>query len=76
MDKAANVQQKRKPYKKFNTEIVERLAKKYGVTHDMVRISVNGERSSDRAHDIRREYNRIIKEIQKAIEAQIKLIKE
>jgi len=60
--------QKRAPKRMFNTEAVSRLAAKYGVSECFTRLAVNGARTSSRANEIKLEYNRIIKEVQKVIE--------
>ena len=54
----------------FNKEVVDKLSNKYGVSDYFVRASIRGNRNSKTSETIRKEYNDLIRQIQKIINQQ------
>lgn len=60
-----------KPTKKrqtYNTEIINVLSEEFEVSTRFVRMSINGEKHSRTADNIRKKYNQLVRPTQEAIE--------
>lgn len=51
----------------YNTQVVERIAKKWGVTTRFVRMALKGDRDSETAETIKKDYKRLVKEVNNII---------
>jgi predicted transcriptional regulator len=56
--------------KKYNTEVIKRVAKKLGVTTNFVAKSLRGDRKSDRAQLCVKQYKSITKSVNEFIDNQ------
>jgi hypothetical protein len=45
----------------YNTDVINRLAQKYGVTDRFVRQSLKGDRDSETAETLKKEYHKMVK---------------
>lgn len=57
----------RKKYNAKSALVIKELAKRYEVSDAMVRLSISGDRTSDTAEEIKKEYNRLMKEVNTAL---------
>ncbi len=53
---------------KYNSYVINRLIKKYGVSKDFIYKSLSGVRDSETANSIIKDYSRGITEVQKVLE--------
>lgn len=51
----------------YNTQVVERIAKKWGVTPRFVTMALKGDRDSETAETIKKDYKRLVKEVNNII---------
>jgi len=54
-------------YQKFNSQVVNKLSAKFGLTDYYIRQCLKNERNSITADTIRREYKRLVKEVETAL---------
>lgn len=51
----------------YNTQVVERIAEKWGVTTRFVTMALKGDRESETAETIKKDYKRLVKEVNNII---------
>ncbi len=56
--------QKRRNY---NTQVVKRLAEKYGLTERFIRLSLREERTSETAMTLKKEYKKLVKKVEETL---------
>ncbi len=59
-----------KPTKKnnnFNDVVVDKLSKSFGLTKHFIRMCLRGDRTSQTADTIVKEYKRLVKQVEKAL---------
>lgn len=57
-----------KKRQKYNSNILESLMIKYDVSYEAVRLAINGKRKSTIAKDIKKDYLRLLSQLNKKIE--------
>jgi len=51
----------------YNIQVVERLSKKYDVTKRFVTMALRGDRNSETAGHIKKDYKRLVKRVESAL---------
>lgn len=50
--------------KVYHSTVVDRLIEKYGVSRRYITMSINGDRTSETSTTIKRDYNKMLREVQ------------
>ena len=57
----------RNKYKKFNSQVVNRLIEKHSLTGYYIRQCLKGERNSETSDTVRKDYNRLARQVKNVL---------